>query len=333
MSNEIKETFRFLSEKPSLKIVVSSGDVIEFSPYYITQDEGVAAELRKIPNIYEVDSLQGASVNPLPGKMILRDAEGRAKAATPAEADDIATKGYTDTGLATKAEAVHRHNKNNIDGLEGLDNLVKSVNGRLPDIEGNVTLPLDSVKTVNAQLPDEFGNITIRKDHIGLDMVDNTPDIDKPVSTPAREAINKALNDNFACEKINFIITNNERLVGILFQRPLHGLDTADTQYLYRKFVGKITIMDNKLYSHYPPIINIPSAYPFMQPGASHSFLKYDAPYSKDVIITPGQYRADPQGWGELYILNPSSILDITLEILSSAPKVQEPASEVKGNI
>lgn len=38
-----------------------------------------------------------------------RDAVGRAQVADPAVAADIATKGYTDTGLATKAATVHTH--------------------------------------------------------------------------------------------------------------------------------------------------------------------------------------------------------------------------------
>ena len=53
---------------------------------------------------------------------------------------------------------------------------------------GNIVFPVTSVNGKN-------GDIIITKNEVGLGRADNTADIDKPLSTPQREAINKILKD------------------------------------------------------------------------------------------------------------------------------------------
>ncbi len=116
----IEKTYKFLSEKPSLK-VFTGGVAIEFSPFYETKDENIAQELRKLPNIYEVDTSQN-SVNAQPHNIIQRDEYGRAKVAEPSASDDIVNLSYLDTQLANKTNNGHQHTKFDV-GLENVDNV------------------------------------------------------------------------------------------------------------------------------------------------------------------------------------------------------------------
>ncbi len=116
----IEKTYRFLSEKPSLKVFSSGGEVIEFSPYYETKDENIANELRKLSHVYEIDSAMN-SVDVIPSNIVQRDSFGRAKVATPLSNDDIVNVEHLEDRLETKAEAIHTHTKYEV-SLENVDN-------------------------------------------------------------------------------------------------------------------------------------------------------------------------------------------------------------------
>lgn len=150
MPIESNRIYRFLSEKPSLKIFTSAGEVVEFSPYYTTQDEIIASELRKLKNIYEVDVLEGATLLPLPGKMVLRDEGGRAKTITPIAEDDITTKKYVDDGLFEKSEREHLHAKDDVMGLDKVDNVADM--DKPVSIATNVAI--DTVKKIVEDIKD-----------------------------------------------------------------------------------------------------------------------------------------------------------------------------------
>lgn len=90
--------YRFLSERPTLKLLSPKGHEIEFTPYYITQDEGDAALLRTYSWIYELDPDTG-SADAVPDSVMLRDINGRSRVKKPAHEEDIANKAYVDVSL------------------------------------------------------------------------------------------------------------------------------------------------------------------------------------------------------------------------------------------
>lgn len=90
-----------------------------------------------------------------------------------------------------------------IPDLEGdLNAAVKIVNDIVPDSEGKVDIGIDDipgledalneagqVKTVSGIEPDTNGNVNLTKEAAGLNNVDNTADLDKPISIAAASAI------------------------------------------------------------------------------------------------------------------------------------------------
>lgn len=52
-----------------------------------------------------------------------------------------------------------------------------------------------SVQTVNGHAPDSGGAVLVAKSDIGLGNVDNTADIDKPISTATQTALDTKVND------------------------------------------------------------------------------------------------------------------------------------------
>lgn len=302
MSTENNSIYRFLSEKPSLKIFTSLGEVVEFSPYYTTQNEAIAGELRKLSNIYEVDVLEGATVLPLPSKMILRDEGGRAKTAAPIEPDDITTKKYVDDGLFEKSEREHVHAKDDVIGLDKLDKTVLSVNNVTPDSEGNVSLGYGGVKSINNIFPNGEGDImlpTATETDKGIVRFATSEELangesDETAVTPMKmAAITNTLMQYLveyaysvpAYSQIEFEIPPEyapdgpTSVKGILIQKEVQTSE-SDDYMLYRRFVG-YTEADGRVRrvlltpSRVPMVYNSPGVYKFTSPGVKHRFLSH----------------------------------------------------------
>lgn len=88
---------------------------------------------------------------------------------------------------------------------------------------GNIKFPVTSVNT-------ETGDVWLTKRHVGLSEVDNTADIDKPLSTPQRDAIMNILKDyNFEVNLSDLYnhITDNANPHGVTFEQINHN-NTVD---------------------------------------------------------------------------------------------------------
>ncbi|MGN1393441.1 MAG: hypothetical protein ACI4V7_05275 [Succinivibrionaceae bacterium] len=86
--------------------------------------------------------------------------------------------------------------------------------GKNIKIENNVISALSEVTSINKKLPDDKGNITLDKNDIGLGSVDNTADLDKPISKATLYVLDELQNDiSQKQDKLyagrNIIIENN----------------------------------------------------------------------------------------------------------------------------
>lgn len=105
--------------------------------------------------------------------------------------------------LGSKAEDVHTHSIESVTGLrtalneaEAKDNKVQNLNTRSEDKYPSVNAVLDGVDAIltNYNFPVNSvngltGNVMIDKNDVGLSNVDNTSDMDKPISDAVREVL------------------------------------------------------------------------------------------------------------------------------------------------
>lgn len=121
-------------------------------------------------------------------KVVIRDASGRAKFADPAAASDAATKGYTDTAVATRAPLVHTHLAADISDSTTVGRaVVKATDAaaaRTAIGAGTSSLILGTTSTTAMA-----GDKTFTKTDVGLSNVDNTADTAKPISTATATAL------------------------------------------------------------------------------------------------------------------------------------------------
>lgn len=63
-------------------------------------------------------------------------------------------------------------------------------------VQTSLTKASSSVQTVNGHTPTTSGAVTLTKDDVGLAQVDNTSDVDKPISTAVQSALDNKLNSD-----------------------------------------------------------------------------------------------------------------------------------------
>lgn len=130
-----------------------------------------------------------ATSSATPSKVVIRDANARAKFADPAVAGDAATKGYTDTQVATRAPMVHTHVATDIsDSTPTGRAVVKATDAaaaRTAIGAGTSSLVIGTTSTTAMA-----GNTTFTKADVGLALAENTTDLGKPISTATQTALN-----------------------------------------------------------------------------------------------------------------------------------------------
>jgi hypothetical protein len=139
------------------------------------------------------DAINESTPEPLANVMILRDSAGRAKVADPSVAQDIATKGYVDTGLSGKANTVHGHalTDANITGVLPIAQVPTGTTGTtvalgnhghsLSDSNITGTLPISKIPTGTSSTTVALGNHTHTPDAIGAIPSFTDPNVDRIV--------------------------------------------------------------------------------------------------------------------------------------------------------
>lgn len=79
---------------------------------------------------------------------------------------------------------------------------------------------MNTVKKVNGVAPDTNGNVTLTKEDIGLGNVDNTSDLNKPISTATAEALNGKASTDIATPTTNGLLSGPDKA-------KLDGLSTG----------------------------------------------------------------------------------------------------------
>jgi hypothetical protein len=94
---------------------------------------------------------------------------------------------------------------------EQIDESFESVREEISDLDSV------AVKSVNSIQPDQNGNVQLSKADIGLGNVDNTTDIDKPISSAAQEALDQKVDKapGMGLSQNSFTDTEKEKLEGI----------------------------------------------------------------------------------------------------------------------
>lgn len=106
--------------------------------------------------------------------------------------------------LAEKAEVEHTHEIKDVGGLEARLNQCELVQNKTSTMEGDSFILYPSVGAVKNWVTEMIGGLTypvtsvngktgevnLSKNEIGLNLVDNTADLDKPISTPTQAALN-----------------------------------------------------------------------------------------------------------------------------------------------
>ena len=94
---------------------------------------------------------------------------------------------------------------------EQIDESFESVREEISDLDSV------AVKSVNSIQPDQNGNVQLSKADIGLGNVDNTADIDKPISSAAQEALDQKVDKvpGMGLSQNSFTDTEKEKLEGI----------------------------------------------------------------------------------------------------------------------
>ena len=219
LTGATKSNITITGDKNGLTITAENGvadsttsDLVEGTNLYFTDERAQDAVGNSVGNGLDYDDATGAiSVDPseftlnsigAPSAAVALNSQKITGLATPTDATDASTKGYVDGAITTEVSdrntAISNAVSSLVDGAPDLLNTLNELAAAIND-DANYTTTITTALGTKAPIesPTFTGTVSgIDKTMVGLSNVDNTTDLNKPISTATQDALNLKANSS-----------------------------------------------------------------------------------------------------------------------------------------